>query len=135
MTDKLMIVSDNEADRSVESLVTGRLVPATGFELSHETSRTTGAMVEDRAKTAASAAELRLLRAIVDHPLRRSSEYPKLARISPNTFQKLREALVSRGLVKERKLESGGRRGRSTLMLEPLDAARELLSACGGNGS
>jgi hypothetical protein len=135
MTDKLMIVSDDEADRSLEALVTGRLVPATGFGQAQETGQTTKARTGDPNKAATSAAELRLLRAIVDHPLRPSSEYPKLARISPNTFQKLREAFVSRGLVKERKLESGGRRGRSTLMLEPLDAARELLSACGENGS
>jgi hypothetical protein len=42
--------------------------------------------------------------------------------------------LIDRGLVRERKLESGGRRGRSTLRLEPLDAARELLSAGSDNG-
>ena len=130
MTDKPMIVSDDEADRSLESLVTGPLVPATGFERFGEIGPLT-AKATDPAKAPASEGELKLLRAIVNNPLRPSSEYPKLARVSPNTFQKLRPALVSRGLVRERKLESGGRRGRSTLMLEPLDAARELLSAYG----
>lgn len=134
MTDKAMIVSDNEADRSLESLVVGRLVPATGFGRSQETEQPTKTGARDSKKPTVSAAELRLLRAIMDYPLRPSSEYPKLARISPNTFQKLREAFVSRGLIKERKLESSGR-GRSTLMLEPLDTAKELLSACGENGS
>jgi hypothetical protein len=132
MTDESMIVSDDEADRSLESLVTGPVVPVSGWEQLPETGPTTKAATGDPSKAAAaSEAERRLLRAIVEHPLRPSSAYPSLARISPNTFQKLRPALVGRGLVRERKLESGGRRGRSTLRLEPLDAARELLSAGG----
>jgi len=135
MTEKLTIVPDAEADRSLESLVTGPLVPATGYEQFCPSKHTTNATSPKLNKCGASAAELRLLKAIVSHPLRPSSEYPKLARISPNTFQKLRPGLISRGLVKERKLESGGRRGRSCLLLEPLDAARELLRACGESGS
>lgn len=74
------------------------------------------------------AGELKLVRAVVKHPMRASSEYPKLARISPNTFQKTRPALISRSLIREHKLESGGR-GRSTILLEPLPAAIELVLA------
>ena len=74
------------------------------------------------------AGELKLVRAVVKHPMQASSEYPKLARISPNTFQKARPLLISRGLIREHKLESGGR-GRSTILLEPLPAAIELVSA------
>jgi hypothetical protein len=130
MSNRQRGVSDAEADKSLESLVTGPLVPATGFERFGETEEPP-AKVTDPAKTASSDAELKLLRAIVDNPLRPSSEYPGLAHISPNTFQKLRAALINRGLIRERKLETGDRRGRSTLLLEPLDAARELLSAAG----
>jgi len=132
MSSKQQGVSDAEADQSLQSLITGPLVPATGFERFGEIGQPK-AKVTDPAKGASCEAELKLLRAIVDNPLRPSSEYPKLARISPNTFQKLRAALINRGLIRERKLETGGRRGRSTLRLEPLDAARELLSASGEN--
>ena len=129
MSNRQRMVSDAEADKSLESLITGPLVPATGFERFGEIAQPQ-AKVTDPAKAAASEAELKLLRAIVDNPLRPSSEYPRLARISPNTFQKLRPILISRGLIRERKLETGGHRGRSTLRLEALEAARELLSAC-----
>jgi len=130
MSSRHQPVSDAEADQSLASLITGPLVPATGFERFGEI-EPPKAEVAGPAKTASSDAELRLLRAIVENPLRPSSEYPGLAHISPNTFQKLRAALINRGLIRERKLETGDRRGRSTLLLEPLDAARELLSAAG----
>jgi len=134
MIDETRTVSDNEADKSLQSLITGPTVPATGFRplLRRGPSMAT---IADSGQATTSAAELRLLKAIVDHPLKPSSEYPKLARISPNTFQKLRPDLIRRGLIKVRKLESGGRRGRGTLRLEPLDAARKLLSASGGSES
>ena len=74
------------------------------------------------------AGELKLLRAVVKYPMRASSEYPKLARISPNTFQKVRPGLMNKGLVREHKLDSN-RRGRSTVLLEPLPEGIELISA------
>lgn len=123
-----MVVSDEEADQSLEFLVTGAAVPASVQDGPQEIGTTTKTRAVDPGEGALSEPALRLLRAIVDHPLRPSSEYPSLARISPNTLQKLRPALVGRGLIREHKLEAGGRRGRSTLMLEPLEAARELLS-------
>jgi hypothetical protein len=128
MNDEPKTVSDDEADRSLEALIAGPVVPATGFRplpvLEQAVGRNTDS---DRPHTPT--AEMRLLRAIVEKPLRPSSEYPKLARISPNTLQKLRPDLIRRGLIKAQKLEAGGRPGRSTLCLEPLDAARKLLSA------
>lgn len=133
MTNEFVFVSDEEADQSLQSLVTGPVVPAGGWEQSQGTKQAVKAETVKSGQAQLTEAELRLLRAINEHPLQPSSEYPKLARISPNTFQKLRPALIDRGLVQERKLESGGRRGRSTLLLEPLDASRELLLACGEN--
>ena len=135
MTDESMLVSDEEADRSLASLVTRPVVPAAEWQQWPQTGRATKAAITPSGAADLSEAELRLLRAIVEHPLEPSSEYPSLAHISPNSFQKLRPALIDRGLVREHKLESGGRRGRSTLMLEPLDAARELLAAGSDNGS
>lgn len=131
MTDEFMLVSDDEADQSLQSLVTGPVVPASTREQSQGTARGVKANVREPGEGGLSEAGLRLLRVIVEHPLRPSSEYPSLAHISPNTFQKLRPTLVERGLVRERKLESRGQRKRSALMLEPLDTARALLSACG----
>jgi len=132
--DRTNVVTDSEADKSLESLRTGLVVPATGIRplLRSGPSMVT---IADSGQATRTRAELRLLRAVVEHPLRPSSEYPGLARISPNTFQKLRPDLIRRGLIKVRKLESGGRRGRGTLRLEPTDAARKLLSASDGNES
>lgn len=120
-------VSDDEADRSLESLITGSVVPATGFRPLLGIAQATVTITDsDRSHTPT--AEMRLLREIVRHPLLPSSEYPSLAKIAPNTLQKLRPNLVRRGLIKVQKFEPGGRPGRGTLCLEPLDAARELVA-------
>ena len=68
----------------------------------------------------------RICKAIVDHPLRPSSEYPPLAGISPRTVQPIRARLVEAGLVREHTVESGGR-GRPPVLLEALPAAIEAI--------
>ncbi len=61
--------------------------------------------------------EYRLCKAIVENPMLASSKYPKLAGISSKTAGPLRPKLISRGLIREYALDSGGR-GPSRLILE-----------------
>ena len=70
--------------------------------------------------------ELRLIEAIVAHPMLPSSQYVKLAKISPNTLKKLRPVLIEKGLIREHVLDSAGK-GRSKRVWEPLEAAKRLV--------
>ena len=71
--------------------------------------------------------EYRFCKAVEDHPLQPSSRYTKLAGISSKTAVKLRQALVAKGFIREQTVDSGGR-GRSTILLEPLEAGRAALA-------
>ncbi len=122
-------VSDQQADASLRTLATGHIVRATGIAGdSTETSfrKASGSPHADSLSPTA----LRLLRAVVDKPMLRSSEYAKLAGMSPNTANKVRPILIEKGLIREQKLESG-RRGRAAILLEPLEAAKQLLAETG----
>jgi hypothetical protein len=127
MNDKNRVVTNEEADASSESLKAGNVVPAHEFLDSCDILET-GIDRADKGvnSTEFKAAELKLLRVVVDHPMRRSSEYPKLAGISPNTLLKIRPGLVERGFIRENKLETSNR-GRAAVLLEPLEPARQLV--------
>ena len=70
--------------------------------------------------------EFSFCKAIADNPMQASSSYPKLAGISSKTAKKVRQQLVSKGLVKECTLDTGGR-GRSSILLEVLPAGIESI--------
>ena len=128
MNNKSVIITDSEADESIKSLRSGKVLPATEFLGSYSTGRTKVDLANnDSHSSQITAAELRLLKAIVENPMHPSSEYPRLARVSPNTFQKLRPIFIDKGLIREHKLQSGGR-GRSTMLLEPLDSAQKIVA-------
>ena len=69
-------------------------------------------------KTPGSSADIKVkvLKVVGGNQMLPSSEYPKLAGISPNTFQKIRRQLLEEGLIDEHKLQMTGR-GRSRLVL------------------
>ncbi len=69
----------------------------------------------------ASEREYRFCKAVVSHPLRPSSAYPRLAGLSPKTAQPIRRRLVSLQFIREQPLDVGSR-GRTALLLEPLAA-------------
>ena len=71
--------------------------------------------------------EFRLCKAVVGHPLQKSSRYPKLAGISAKTAQPLRHALVAKGYIREHTMNSG-RRGRNTILLEALPAGANAVA-------
>jgi hypothetical protein len=130
-----VFVSDREADASLQTLVTGPVVRAAGVFMSEDSvdsssTKTPGSTHADSFPPSA----LRLLRAVVEHPLRRSSEYPKLAGMSPNTAAKARSILAEEALMREQKLESHAR-GRAAILLEPLEAGKALIAELGGTSS
>ena len=128
-------VSDRQADASLRTLVTGPLVRATNIAADGDSSelRGGGAPRSPRADSLSPTA-LRLLRAVVEKPMLRSSEYAKLAGMSPNAAGHVRPVLIEKDLIREHKLESGGR-GRAAILLEPLEAAKKLLAETGAISS
>lgn len=131
MENKHRVVTDREADASIESLKTGGVVPAREFFGGYDIDKAkTGPTENGSNSNQLAPAELKLLRAIVEHPMHRSSEYAKLAGISPNTLLKTRPVLVEKGLIRENKLETSNR-GRAAILLEPLEPAKQLVANCG----
>ncbi|MDI6450498.1 hypothetical protein [Anaerobaca lacustris] len=135
MEQHLTTVSDQQADASLRTLVTGPVVRATDIVADDDSveSSASGA-VQDPCTNSLPASALRFLRAVLANPMLRSSEYAKLAGVSPNTAAKVRAVLIEQGLIREHKLESGAR-GRAAILLEPLEAAKRLLAEGGGASS
>ncbi len=86
-----------------------------------------------KVKLFASDKEFRFCQAVVENPLKPSSAYASIAKVSPKYVKKIREQLITKQYIKEHVLDSGGR-GRSTLLLEPLpagiDAVRQEENLC-----
>jgi hypothetical protein len=127
MKDEYRAITDREADASIELLKTGNVVPAREFFGCYDIDEvgTAFAGSGDSLKQVTHV-ELKFLRAVVKYPMRRSSEYPKLAGISPNTLLKIRPVLIQRGFIRENKLETSNR-GRAAVLLEPLEPAKQLV--------
>lgn len=73
-------------------------------------------------------AEVRFLRAVIDHPGTPSSALPKLARVSARRGLEIRDRLVSLGYLRVHHVATAGR-GRTSLVLEPLEPAHHALAA------
>lgn len=74
-----------------------------------------------------SEAELRYLSAVIENPGRPSSAYAALAGMSPKRAMILRKDLLARGYLRQHVMATG-QRGREAFVLEPTDAAREVLA-------
>lgn len=112
-------VSDAQADQTLISLSHLKVDPV---EFTHWSSRPRiDVASQAQPSSVLTDSECRLLKAIIDHPLQASSQYVKLAKISFNTLSKLRPELVKKGFIREHPVDSG-KRGRSKLILEPLEA-------------
>ncbi len=128
-------VSDQQADASLQTLVTGPVVRATDIaEDSDSRELRCGGVPGSSPADSLSPTALRLLRAVVEKPMLRSSEYAKLAGMSPNAAGKVRPVLIEKGLIREHKLESS-KRGRAAILLEALEAAKKLLAETGAMSS
>jgi len=123
-------VNDEEADQSLKSLNASKIIPAREFANWMGREQTNANVVsEHQERNDLSVTELKLIKAVVKHPMKPSSEYPKLAGISPNTMQKIRPKLIEKGYIREHKFQTAAR-GRAALLLEPLDSAKETVNGC-----
>jgi len=123
-------VTDEEVDQSLSSLNAGEVIPAPEFAdwMSGEQNGVDAGPSTKEVKQLASA-EVKLIEAVIEHPMRPSSEYAKLAGISPNTLRRIRPELVKRGFIREHKLQSVIR-GRAAILLEPLELAKQCVAKC-----
>ncbi len=119
-------VSDQQADQSLAALSHLKVEPVEFVQWSARP-RIDVSSQQPQASTLTDS-EYRLLKAIVDHPMLSSSQYVKLAKISPNTLSKLRPELIQRGFIREHEIDSG-KRGRTKRMLEPLEAGIKAVQA------
>jgi hypothetical protein len=69
----------------------------------------------------------RFCKAVVDHPLRPSSEYAKWAGISSKTAVPIRRELVARKFIREHPIAKGGRNG-TAICLETLPLGRQAVA-------
>ena len=126
---KLNGVSDTEADESLDTLAQFD-VESVEFTDWSPIPCVEVTKIKDRSTAVDqfpfSDSELRLIEAIVVYPMLASSQYTKLAKISPNTLKKLRPGLIEKKFIKEHVMDSAGR-GRSKRVWEPLDAAKRLV--------
>jgi DNA-binding MarR family transcriptional regulator len=131
----IQAVTNEEADESLKSLASLKVVPAPEFSnWSAMPSITINDLPQPKATSSDSltSAEIKLLEAIVRHPIQASSKYAELAGISPNTFKKVRPILKNKGLISEHKLQANTR-GRSTILLGPTEEGKKYLSDYGCN--
>lgn len=128
MTDKNKVITDEQADESIESLSAGQIVPAIEFFKAREAGEiNSNAVFHKSGPKPIDDTEIKLLRVIVEHPMQSSSQYPKLAGISPNTFKKVRPILKDKGFIDEHKLQTNAL-GRSAILLGPTEQGKQYLS-------
>ena len=119
-------VSDKEADDTLTSLLHLKVEPV---EFTHWSSTPRiEVSQQDPQSPILTDSELRLLKAVVQNPMLSSSQYVRLAKISPNTLSKLRPVFIERGFIREHEIDSGSR-GRSKRVWEPLEVAIKAVKA------
>jgi hypothetical protein len=124
--DRLLPVSDSQTDQTLISLSHLKVDPV---EFTHWSARPRIEVPSQQVPPPLlTDSEYRLLKAIVDNPMLASSQYVKLAKISYNTLSKLRPEFIKKGFVREHPIDSG-KRGRSKLILEPLEAGIKMAQA------
>jgi len=125
MSEKPKPVTDAEADESLMNLDTGTVERFT--DIASILNMDSACRPKHDGSPELDPTVQRVLMAIVQNPMLPSSQYPKLAGISPNTWQKLRPLFVEKGWIRQQRLQTGSR-GRSTLLIEPLEAGIQLAN-------
>jgi len=119
-------VDDDEAARSATALDSLPTVPAKEYEhwkphhLIEVTTATPSTMPP------LTEVELRYLRLVVAEPAKPSSYYAKKGSLNGAAAAAVRVKLVTLGFLREHSVATG-RRGRTSIVLEPLDKAREVI--------
>ena len=125
-------MSKETSSDSLEELMALPTIAADEFMDWHST-KPTGKYPSPTSETEGeeSDAELRYIRAVVDNPGKPSSILPTLARVSPKRAQKIRRRLVDLGYFREHRV-STGKRGRTAIVLEPLEPALRVVQDATG---
>jgi len=126
------IVGDAEVAESTQALDDLPATPAReflGWQPSHLIQIASGIQdptLQRGSGNSTSDAELRFLRAVLQHPQKPSSRYARLAGMGTKQAISLRKSLVDRGFLREHIVATGGR-GRNAIVLELTSRALEAL--------
>ena len=124
----LVPLTDEQADATIADMDAGRIVHAVRVADVVEIDGEEDVLQQEQEPAIElTDAQLKILKAVVKSPMRVSSDYVKLAKVSPNTLAKARHILVAKGLIAEH-LSEANERGRSARRWEPLDAAIEIVN-------
>jgi hypothetical protein len=122
-----VVISNAQADATVASLVTGKVIKAPDYDHlcqaflignSIASCHPAGQKLTD--------SEIKLLQAVVKSPMLQATEYIKLAHVSPNTFSKIRGSLLEQHYIREHLV--GNTRGRPAKVWEPTEKALEMMN-------
>ncbi len=119
------IITNFEADRSLDLLIKGEVLKVSNFDELCRSYFDQNYSEIKPPKTLLNDSAIRLLEAVIEHPMQPSNEYIKFAGISPNSLSKALRILLEQGYIKEHRVSNG--RGRPSLLWEPLEKASELL--------
>jgi hypothetical protein len=123
---KVVAPTDEEADATLDGMDAGTIVPAIMPAEVVTIHDEIGSQAGGKDSIKLDASLLKILTAVVECPMQLSSEYVKLAKVSPNTLSKARPVLIAKGLIAEHLSETTVR-GRSARRWEPLDAAIQIV--------
>jgi hypothetical protein len=121
------IISNAQADATLNSLVTGKVIKSPDYDHLCQT-YLIGNFVEEAHNTEQkiSDSEIKILQAVAKSPMLQATDYIKLAHISPNTFSKIRGKLLEQNYIKEHIVS--GTRGRPAKVWELTEKAFEIIN-------
>ncbi len=120
------VVSESEAKASVSALDDLPTVPAPEFADWRPSHTIQISIAPQAGPPPLSETEIRYLQAIIANKGKPSSVYAKIASISGKRAAEIRKRLVNDGYLREHAVATG-QRGRSAIILEPLDRAYEAI--------
>lgn len=118
-------ITDADVDATARTLDAGIVVPVANFEELCREFRYQLLPEQNGCTPSFSESKRRLLKTVLKYPMRSSSEYVKLAGISPNTLAKLRKEFIDEGLIREHVVSNN--RGRPCHRWQPLEPAKKLV--------
>ena len=124
---KKTVITNTQADASLDRLITGDVIKAPNYEHLCQTYLIgNNAIICNDGQQKLSDGEIKLLQAVVESPMLQSTEYIKLAHISPNTLSKIRDNLLEKNYIKENLISN--KRGRPAKVWEPTEKAIEIIN-------
>ena len=131
MVMKNTMITNSQADASLDRLVTGEVIKDPNYDQICETYLMGNHIaICNHHPHKLSDSEIKLLGAIVKSPMLPSAEYIKLAHISPNTLSKIRDNLLEQDYIKENLVSNT--RGRPAKIWEPTEKAIDIMSKIEG---